>query len=92
MYDRETASLDELLEDLYMGSETLGEIECQHASETALYGDSWPGAQIQIQESRDSLARLRDIIARRFPEALKPRQPERFLGVPAGEENDDIPF
>lgn len=38
--------------------ERLGETITQHESETILYGDSWPGAQIQIREQREMLARL----------------------------------
>ena len=48
----------ELCDDLDGCREALGEIEAQHRSETAAFGDSWPGAQIQIRDGRAHLAEL----------------------------------
>jgi len=39
--------------------EHLAEIEDQHNSECSLYGDSWPGAQIDIQRAFDCVVRMR---------------------------------
>lgn len=44
-------------------SENLGEVESQHQSETACYGDSWPGAQIEISNMGQCLGVYRDVLA-----------------------------
>lgn len=74
---------EEILEGIEAVDEQLGEIECQHRSECALFGDSWPGAQLQIAEIRSHLGELRT------------EAEARGLLDPAGAEafgNDDIPF
>lgn len=38
--------------------EHLGETICQHRSETAMFGDSWPGAQIEISRMHERLREL----------------------------------
>lgn len=49
----------ELADELDQANEILGELICQHRSECALYGDSWPGAQIDIQKARGLFDRIR---------------------------------
>ena len=97
MYDREIAPLDELLEDYYQGYEILGETETQHQSECALAGDSWPGALVEIENMREGLAKLRVLIARRFPgEEPAPLGASRNYCYGAfarpADPYDDIPF
>lgn len=49
-----------LCESLEAAEESLGELVCQHRSEVALYGDSWPGALLQIQDATDMVAKLKE--------------------------------
>jgi hypothetical protein len=55
-------TLEDLFEELDWVEENLGEIETQHIAETNHYGDSWPGAQIQIRELKERIAFLNDQI------------------------------
>jgi hypothetical protein len=50
--------IDQLSEALGFAYEQQGEIEAQHRSETAQFGDSWPGAQLQIASGRRTLRRM----------------------------------
>jgi hypothetical protein len=78
---------DEELSDFIADTiEVLGETETQHRSECALYGDSWPGAQIQIQNIRDSLARQEAEWDRRHPAPAAPPVDDYEAG------HDDSPF
>lgn len=51
--------VEELMDDLQCAEEYYGEILTQHQSECALYGDSWPGAQIQIDKAFQSMKRIK---------------------------------
>ena len=51
-------TLDELLERRDALNEQLGDMETQHKAETAHYGDSWPGAQVEIEAMRQHVAAL----------------------------------
>ena len=44
-----------LNEELEHGLDRIHEVVAQHNSEAAQFGDSWPGAQIQIRDSFDAL-------------------------------------
>lgn len=48
----------ELIEQIEHAQEALGETVSQHRAETAMYGDSWPGAQLQIADMRRDLSAL----------------------------------
>lgn len=54
----ETMTTEEKHEALEAMCETLGMIESQHNAEVAGYGDSWPGAQIQIHELKVQIAEI----------------------------------
>ena len=71
-------SLRDIEEEIEMLTEILGETETQHLSECALYGDSWPGAQIQIENMKERLA---------FLNLLRPSMLLDFETI-----DDDIPY
>lgn len=48
--------LNELTERRDALEEQLGDMICQHKSETAHYGDSWPGAQVEIVAMQQHVA------------------------------------
>ena len=52
-------TFDELCEAHDDICQRLGETIAQHRSETAMFGDSWPGAQIQIAEMQEHERELR---------------------------------
>ena len=54
----EMRDINEILEDLDIAEITLDEIRGQFASEVALYGDGWPGAQIDIALAADVVQKL----------------------------------
>lgn len=76
--DIDTDTLAQMVESC---AETLGELETQHRSECAFAGDSWPGAQIQIQDTKDSLDRMATEL--RFRQSWEPAVEIVW---------DDIPF
>lgn len=83
----------DIREHLEHSEECLGEIWSQYHSEVSLYGDAWPGAQIQLNELEESVARLKVELLAATNEAMEGVEfyiPPR----PAGYEppNDDIPF
>ncbi|RLB40888.1 MAG: hypothetical protein DRH30_07875 [Deltaproteobacteria bacterium] len=43
-----TTAQGELEQAAYFGGEIYAELKAEHDSETAAFGDSWPGAQIQV--------------------------------------------
>lgn len=45
------ATYDDLVEDYMVLSQCAGEIEAEHRSECAAFGDSWPGAAIQVDRA-----------------------------------------
>lgn len=47
--------LNDVGEGMQWGAQAQAEIEAEHHGETARFGDSWPGAQIQIAHGRHSL-------------------------------------
>lgn len=47
-----------LLEELDIAIEMYGETRAQHINETAQFGDSWPGAQIELSEMASDIAKL----------------------------------
>ena len=82
-------TFEELCFDFNEGEEILGETEAQHGFETALYGDSWPGAQLDIRRIRGVQAALKAEIDRRFERfsvLLPPQQDDLHEQFP------DIPF
>jgi len=58
-------STDDLTEAEEHCSQHLGETESQHQSETAAFGDSWPGACLQINDIRAELACIREVLTNR---------------------------
>ena len=50
------ATYDELVEDYMILSQCAGEIEAEHRSECAAFGDSWPGAAIQVSKANRAAA------------------------------------
>ena len=65
----------------------LGETQAQHNSETSLYGDSWPGAQLQIADMREQISML-DGTMRAHPDFPKPPCPIESIEYRC----DDMPF
>lgn len=53
--------LEDLSEYIYEADMEAGEVRCQHNSECAAFGDSWPGAQLQIEQAEAWVQRLRNI-------------------------------
>ena len=49
--------------------ENLGELETQHEAETNHYGDSWPGARLQIAAAREDLAQASALYDREISDA-----------------------
>ena len=84
---------EQLLEDLSQAEQQLGETIAEHKNETAMFGDSWPGAQLQISELQSFVADLREAVER-HPD--RPRQtvadmPAMYIETDA-DLDDDIPF
>lgn len=77
----------ELCEELDHAEEALWETEMQHKSECSLYGDSWPGAQIQIQQMRDGI----DILKRQLKDCPVAYEIPDDADAKWGD-FDDIPF
>lgn len=50
--------LDYLCDGLDGVRECYGDSYAEHRGETALYGDSWPGAQLQLQAMHDTMAEI----------------------------------
>lgn len=61
---------DDLLDQLQDTEQRLGETESQHQSEVAAYGDSWPGACLQINDMRVSLACMREVLTNRHGDKI----------------------
>lgn len=61
-------TIEELEEFVMFGNENLGELIAQHRAETAAFGDSWPGAQIQIQNLAEDLRNASAELDRRVKE------------------------
>lgn len=64
--------LDYAAEVLPYWEESLAETEAQAKSETAMFGDAWPGAWIQIREMRQEIAAVRRQRERLLSRANKP--------------------
>jgi hypothetical protein len=84
----EIETLDALNEQLIDLSISLGETEAEHLGETARYGDSWPGAQIQIRDAKAIINTLATEIANREAAFVGPipltwYQAERFAAEQA---------
>ncbi len=86
----ENYSDDELCEAIEQTREHLGETECQHRSEVAFAGDSWPGACLDIQRIRDHLRTLDAEHDRRFPPA--PPAAYTVEDIEVDDDESDIPF
>jgi hypothetical protein len=71
---------DILLDMLNEAIEACGEIKAQYGSEVALYGDAWPGAQIDLDNAYQAMQRFQAEDNRRWP--------PQTVADPA----DDIPF
>ena len=54
--------IDDLYEVLSYQEEVLGELESQHRAEVNHYGDSWPGAQLQIECVKQTIYNLKQQI------------------------------
>jgi hypothetical protein len=76
-----------LEDDLREAEEALAEIEAQHLSETAQFGDSWPGAQLEIAALRAEVNRLRALLSAKMTSARLKRQ--RSSAIP---NDEDLPF
>jgi hypothetical protein len=74
-----------LCEDLEYSEEHLDEIETQFGSECSLYGDGWPGAQLDIERS---LAHVNSLRARLN---MKPRANRTALMLSYGRRHDTNP-
>ena len=73
--------------------ENLGEIESQHQAEVNHYGDSWPGAQVQIAERREDLAKFDALYDQEFSDAEGYGPwPDQKGPDQKGYGFDDIPF
>jgi hypothetical protein len=76
---------EELSEAIYALSESYYESLAQHRSEMAAYGDSWPGAQVQLNRARRQLVALEAEHERR-------QQLLRKLPTIPSYDNDNEPF
>lgn len=80
-------SYEDLCKQLDEAEQQLGEIRAEHLSETAAFGDSWPGAQIQIARMSTYVAELREVVGRH------PQHPKTVADMPARYiDTTDIPF
>lgn len=70
--------------------ESYGEIETQHRSETYAFGDSWPGAQIELRERREAIVAFAREHGLANPFA--PYVPPPAAAPAAAIADDDIPF
>jgi len=61
---------DDLLDQLQDTEQRLGETESQHQSEVSAFGDSWPGACLQINDMRVSLACMREVLTNRHGDKI----------------------
>lgn len=70
----------------------LSETEAEHRNETALFGDSWPGAQLDIARSREALTaserRIHEL-EQAFPEL---KDPEPFTEPTIDTDTSEEPF
>ena len=78
-------TLRDRLEDLEMQA---GEMQAEHMSETAMFGDSGPGTQLRIRDFQEGIAELRKEIEAREaafvgPVPMTEYQVERFLAYQA---------
>ncbi len=82
---------DELCEALQGLQEHYGETYAQHRNETAQFGDSWPGAQIELSEMGASVRKLEAEI-QAHPDHKPP--PSCWDDLPSDDSvnDDDIPF
>ena len=64
-----TDRVAELREEYDQTLEQLGETIAEHKSETALYGDSWPGAQLDIGRLQRAVSNLEGLLAAAKAEA-----------------------
>lgn len=76
---------EELSEAIYALGESYYESLAQHRSEMAAYGDSWPGAQVQLNRARRQLVALEAEYERR-------QQLLRKLPTIPSYDNDNEPF
>ena len=88
--DLSTLSDEDIAEGLDAIGQGYGDTLTQHRSETALYGDSWPGAQIELAELKKELDRWEAEWDRRHPPRVAEEADDSF-GPPPGA-YDDIPF
>lgn len=82
---------DELCEALGYFHEQYGETYAEHRNETAMFGDSWPGAQLQLAEMSAAIRRAEAVVAG-HPSAGAPVAPKKLEVVGDYPEDDDIPF
>jgi len=68
---KEEMSLNDLYDYHEHAIESLGEVEAQAASETALYGDSWPGSRAEIESARKQVAEIAKTIEAREEQASR---------------------
>lgn len=54
--------LSDLIEELQYLEEHIAEVGAEMANEVAMFGDSWPGSQLQLSEKRQRAAELRKLI------------------------------
>lgn len=77
-------SLDDLAEAIFEAEECAADLEAQHQAECAGYGDSWPGAAIQVAEAWERVRAMKAEYA-----AASTAEPEL---MPRADPADDIPF
>lgn len=80
----------ELCEALQGLQEHYGETYAQHRNETKQFGDSWPGAQIELSEMSASVRKLEAEIEA-HPDHKPPRSWDERLSDDSVND-DDIPF
>ena len=83
---------EQLLEDLAQAEQHLGEVQAEHRSECAAFGDSWPGACADIDRLAQIVKELEEAVARH------PDRPRTVADMPAiyietdADLDEDIPF
>ena len=91
---RRAAELEWLIELFGPLSEGYGEMVAEFRNECAMFGDAWPGAQIQLRETGSQLSRIERRIRAleaKFPAPARELTAEDLLGDPDPFAND-IPF
>lgn len=81
-------SYDDMVEGLDGLQQQYGEMYAEHRSETAMFGDSWPGAQPQLRAMRQTITRLEKQVKGHHEH--KPYIPPVFESI--ADNDADLPF